>query len=85
MFETQGWRPWEKDCGNLQHMHMMCWGGYNGEYIEKEDGNCRDEGLRTIALQRVNEGRESQRENKFFESKRKTRKLCIELKTFFLS
>lgn len=56
--------PGNKTVGTSSICNRMWWGDYNGEYIKKEDGNCRDEGLRTITIQRVNEVRESQRENK---------------------
>lgn len=53
-----------KTVGTTSIFNKMGWGGCSGDDSEKEENMCRDEALRTIIIQRVNEGRESQKENK---------------------
>jgi len=55
-------KPKDKTVGTASICNWM--GGYSGDYSEKEKNTCRDKALRTITIQRVNEGRESQKENK---------------------
>ena len=58
----------DKTRGATSICNRICWGGYYGEYTEKEENPCRDEALKIIIIQRVKKKkkkrRESQKESK---------------------